>query len=43
MLTTCHDAVMIETQREQVNCKATMKPEAVKEYNSHMGGVDPVD
>ena len=34
---------MIETYSKQINCKAIMKSEAVKEYNSHMGGVYHVD
>ena len=38
MLTTCHDAIMIDTQRKQVNGEVIMKLEALKEYNSHMTG-----
>ena len=37
MVTTCHDAIMIDTQRKQVNGEVVMKLEALKEYNSHMG------
>ena len=43
MLSTCHQPSSIDTNRTQMNGDAIIKPEAVWNYNLHMGGVDRVD
>ena len=43
MLSTCHNATMEDTGKEDREGNPVLKPGIVKSYNSHMGGVDRVD
>ena len=43
MLTTCHQPTMLEVDAYHPEGHAVFKPEAIKAYNHHMGGVDMVD
>lgn len=42
MLTACREAVIIDTRRKHINGEAIINLEAVKKYNSQMGGVDHI-
>ena len=43
MLTTCHQPTMLEVDAYHPEGHAVFKPEAIKAYNHHMGGVNMVD
>jgi len=43
MLSTCHQTNMVDTGKTDADGIAVRKPDLIKEYNLHMGGVDRVD
>ena len=43
MLTTCHQPTMLQVDAYHPEGHAVFKPETIKAYNHHMGGVDMVD